>query len=109
MTNERVKGKKSIHPFEIDIHVVFYKQGTHHLWLECKNLKRKIKRNDVFVLEAKNNDIGSFWTSVFDCLGIVSTTDFDSDALSIAKAKNIACIYYEKGRYRIRNKPWWMP
>ncbi len=112
---ERVSPRaEDLRPYEIDVHVHARVPGSlfsrGHIWLECKHLNRKIRREDVVDLVARNQrSRGGFFHSfpAFDYLGIVSTSDFDPDAIEVGNAEGVACIRYDHGRYELVNKVCW--
>ncbi|MBM9502848.1 hypothetical protein JWG44_21580 [Leptospira sp. 201903071] len=65
-------------------------------WIECKDLKGKVKRKDVMKLSSSVDDVMENKTALWkpDKVIIVSSNGFDQDALAIAESKDIIC--YEK-------------
>ncbi|WP_246836757.1 hypothetical protein [Leptospira kmetyi] len=68
-------------------------------WIECKDLKGKVKRKDVMKLSASVDDVAENKTASWkpDRVIIVSSNGFDQDALAIAESKDIVC-YEKSGR-----------
>jgi len=107
-TNELVSGRTSKRPYEIDVHLFisggFWKNDS-HMWIECKNRKSSIKRNDMHHFRGKAEDIKDAFESdvedfCFDELVYVSTSKFDGDALGYAKEYEIQCFQYIDGKFK---------
>jgi len=88
--------------YEVDVHVSKergFLSGGRDIWIECKNRKSSIKRDDVIKLVGKAEDVENACDKgredfYFDKLAIVSTSKFDSDALLLAENKEVACFHY---------------
>lgn len=68
-------------------------------WIECKDLKTKVKRKDVMKLSVSSEDVKENKTALWkpDKVIIVSSKGFDQDALAMAESKDIIC-YEKSGR-----------
>jgi len=75
------------------------KKQTKHVWVECKNLSSKVKRDHIFKLKSAVSDVRKArdrkWNP--DLVIMVSGAGFDIDALNFARANNILC-YQKNGR-----------
>ena len=83
------------------------------IWIECKDRKSSIKRTDIFKLVSSAEDVENACDEgieefYFDYLAIVSTSRFDSDALSYAEDSDVACFHYTKGKYELKNDVEWI-
>jgi len=111
------QGKTAVRPYNIDVWVK-RKGGLLErdkiLFIECKNRAATIKRADITKFLASAKDIGAavsvdlvFGTSderYWDSLAFVSTSEFDTDALHLAKQSKIGCYYYDGSKYVEENK-----
>jgi len=74
-------------------------QRNYHVWIECKNLKTKVNRDHMSKLHATTERLrrnrNAEWRP--DFVYCFSATDYERDALSIAKEHNISC-YRKSGR-----------
>ena len=115
-TNLLFPGKTVVRPYEIDVWVK-RKGGLFGsdkiLFIECKNRAATIKRADITKFLASAKDIKAavsvdlFDTSddrYWDSLAFVSTSEFDTDALHVAKQSKIGCYYYDGSKYVEENK-----
>ena len=115
--NLHARGKIAKRTIEIDVWVKMrlglFKFEDSYLWIECKNRKTSIKRDDVWRFLSKAKDVRDArkWSSFikktdedWDYLAIASTSKFDMDALQIAKANNIGCFYYDGKKWHIENE-----
>ena len=112
-TNILVNGLSSKRPYEVDVHVIKGRFLRKDIWIECKNRKSSIKRVDVFKLLSAAKDIEGACKDgredfYFDRLAIVSTSDFDLDALSYAEDNDVACFRYTNNKYELKNKVSWI-
>jgi hypothetical protein len=69
------------------------KQSIKHAWVECKDLKGKVKRAVVQKLAASVDDVRNSEEAKWypDIVMIFSRNGFDADALNFAKEHNIQC------------------
>jgi hypothetical protein len=70
-----------------------------HVWVECKDLKRTVKRTDVIKLAKAAEDVRAFdgaeWKP--NEVWIASTSNFDADALNFARESGIRCFVDDGG------------
>ncbi len=106
-TNQYFKGSIAVRPFQID--VVVWTEYPEVVWLECKNVKRNIKRTDINKFIYSANDVknglplfsGKSSGGNWDKLIFVSTSSYDTDAIRFAKANNIHCYCFDGRRFQI--------
>jgi hypothetical protein len=69
------------------------RQRNYHVWVECKNLGKKVNRDHISKLHATTDRLrqnrDAEWSP--DFVLCFSSTDFERDALAIAKRHRIAC------------------
>ena len=116
-TNVQFQGKTAVRPYEIDVWVKRkggFLESSKILLIECKDRAGSIKRADITKFLASAKDIKAavsvdlvFGTSddrYWDSLAMVSTSEFDTDALRVAKENKMGCYYYDGKKYIERNK-----
>lgn len=72
-----------------------------HVWVECRDRKGKVNRNYVFEVRGRRDAAKKY--SDVDELWIVSSSGFDSDALSEARANKVHCIVFRDSKATIVN------
>ncbi|MDY6911701.1 MAG: hypothetical protein SVM79_05010 [Chloroflexota bacterium] len=103
------------YPYSVDVWAHF--NGGHFrsyfdMWVECKDQVLPVNRNDISALMLKAIDVfcaahaqrQDFW---FDRLMIVSTAEFDSDALALANDYGVVCVHYAGTNYLIQTNENW--
>ncbi|MCL0104646.1 restriction endonuclease [Dehalococcoidia bacterium] len=111
------QGKTAARPYEIDVWVKReggLLESSEILFIECKDRAGSIKRADITKFLASAEDIKAAVSTVsifgtnddryWDSLAIVSTSEFDADALRVAKENEVGCYYYDGKRYIEKNK-----
>lgn len=113
-TNTLVNGLSVARPYEVDVHVQYKRKGlfarTSDLWVECKDRRSSIKRKDVSDLVNKARDVCEAskvgrMKFYFDRLAVVSTSEFDSDALAYANQTGVLCIHFDGKKFIRKNNP----
>ncbi|PKP58127.1 MAG: hypothetical protein CVT88_07860 [Candidatus Altiarchaeales archaeon HGW-Altiarchaeales-1] len=122
-TNIFKNGLSVKRPYEVDVHVTSRKKGirgillkdTNDIWIECKNRESSIKRTDIMKLVSAAEDVEAAFEEgredfYLEKLVFVSVSKYDSDALSYAEEKNVACFQYknEKVPFKLLNKVDWI-
>jgi len=71
-----------------------------HVWVECKNRRGRVKRDDINKLHIAVEDAKEFEEAKWrpDEVWLVSTTEFDQDALNFADEHGIRCYVWQDGR-----------
>lgn len=112
--NQLANGLTVARPYEIDVHVQYEGSGffvdTSDLWIECKNIKSSIKRKEILDLVAKAADVFAACNKgrmgfYFDRLAIVSTSQFDHDALAYAKQNDVLCVHFDGQKFTPKTNP----
>jgi hypothetical protein len=113
-TNILVNGLRVKRPYEVDVHV--YKKkllSQSDIWVECKDISSSIRRTHIFKLLSSAQDVEDAHHEgreefYFDRLVFVSSSNFDTDALSYADENDIACFHYDGKKYVLKNNPSWV-
>lgn len=71
-------------------------QVKRHVWVECKDRKTTIKRNDIAVLNTavtnvRDDESNAPWKP--DEVWLASTSEFDQDAVAFARELRIRCLH----------------
>ncbi len=110
----RAKGINESNSYEVDIHVSIKGKGLFgsrgDIWVECEWKKDSlIRESDIQKLIVKAQDAfrhvtesGGFY---YDALIIVSSQDFDMDALSYANLFDVLCLRFYQGQLIEKNAP----
>jgi len=113
-TTKLFRGAAVQRPHQVDVHIQIPKKwalgNTSDVWIECKDMKASIKRQDINKLVGNAKDAYRASERGMECfyfngLMFVSTSRFDSDALNIANEYDVLCVQYEEGKYQYKNNP----
>lgn len=74
------------------------KLSAKYAWIECKNLKTKVKRNQIFELTNKFKDYNNLKEKKWNITSLMffSSSGYDSDAKEFAKEHKIICFEQNK-------------
>ncbi len=109
--NELVRGKVSKRAYEVDVHaskqkkirknLLMKKWIRYDVWVECKNLKKPVKRSHINALIRKAQDLKKGYEEGFedwyaDILMVFSTSGFDVDAIRIGNESDVYLVDVNK-------------